>query len=486
VKILFVSNIFPPHVRGGYELACLELAEKYTSLGHSVIIASSENCSKLRRYPEPIHMDVRRIFAPVRYYDEKYNSHFQSERIYLYERVMAFAGYVEANCIALKRLIEAEEPDLIWIFNPLGIGPIGILDVAVSSGKKVVVHLMDYIDGVILDYSGTIDLTAKWKTLKSKVASISCSKKILESSSLGGKYYSNQVVYNWIQMNTANEKNLPYPLENNEEKSSRRDNSLRMIYFGQIAEKKGIRYLYKLAQKISKSQYRDQITIDLYGKGEDEFIDSLKEGISEDPYLSKVFTLKGFIDKSSLMRVLPNYNLAIFPLSTDEPFGFAPIEAMNKGIPVMVTEIPIALEVFQDKYDAILLPDRTDISEIYQKVIWCLNNPEKVQEIKQNAIKTIKQYFDLDTVTIPAFNEVISNAPQSQAYSFDYILATCETLKYPYSDFYGIAPLELARLKSIRYKFIDLLVNYIYRLPIINKQIPKYTKALIRYYRNIQ
>ncbi|RCJ29127.1 hypothetical protein A6770_01700 [Nostoc minutum NIES-26] len=484
MKILFISNIFPPHVRGGYELGCLELAEKYQDLGHSVIVATSENTAQVCRYPEPKHIDVRKIFNPVRYYEDLYDYHFQTNSIYFYDKVMAFGGYVESNCIALKRLIELENPDIVWMFNPLGIGPIGIFDTVVSCKVKAVIHLMEHIDGVVQDYSRLVNLTGKWQYLKTKITAISCSEKIYESNSLLGKYFINKVVYNWINFNKFSKKdyfNYSYEDEkvtyiDNREKF-RGKNFFRIVYFGQIAEKKGIFFLYKLAKFISKSPYQDKIVIELFGKGETKLMDSLEKQITKDN-LSEIFVLKGFLDKESLLERISYYDLAIFLLSDDEPFGYALIEAMLKSVTVMTTSKTGSCELFQDKYDAIFIKDRKDIKEVYDKVIWCLENPSKLEILKSNAIATIKEKCDLDAVTIPALNEIIEMVPVNSGYSFEHVLSVCETLRYPYFD------LNInTNLKGARYKFIDKVVNSLYGLPLIGEYLQSWGNNFVQNFR---
>ncbi len=487
MKILFVSNIFPPHVRGGYELGCLELAQKYTELEHSVIVASSENTADLKRYPEPKHIDVRRIFSPVKYYDEKYNYHFQNNSIYFYEKIMAFAGYVEHNCIALRRLIELEKPDLVWIFNPLGIGPLGIIDTVLSCETKIIIHLMEHIDGVIQDYSRVINLTAKWQHLKSQITAVSCSKKILNSSKSLGEYNSNRVIYNWVKLenysnyldNLESKSNLSCPQLKNEQKETEEANSFKLVYFGQLAEKKGVGILFQLAKHIAKSSYKHRIIIDIYGTGEESFVNWLENQILNNELLSHIFVLKGFLSKESLLEKLYQYDLAVFPLSDDEPFGYAPIEAMLAGIPIIITSKTGVSELLKDGYDAVFIKDRNNIVNFYKKIIWCIENKHTLENIRQNGIKTIKQHCDLDAVTVPTLNDVIKTVPKSEGYLFEYVLATCETLKYPYFEL-GVKNY----LTGARYKFIDKLVDLVYRYPIFGKYLQRLVKTFIQNRRN--
>lgn len=482
-KILFISNIFPPHVRGGYELGCLELAEKYKDLGHTVIVATSENTPDLQKYPDPIHLDVRRIFSPVKYYDEKYNYHFQNNSIYFYEKVMAFAGYLEPNCIALRRLIEIEKPNIVWIFNPLGIGPIGIIDTVLSCNTKVMIHLMEHIDGVIQDYSRIINLTAQWKYLKSQLTAISCSEKIFDSSKLLGEYYSNKVIYNWVKIDNYY-KFLENIISDNDGfstpiKYGTTKDIFKIVYFGQLAPKKGVGLLFDLAKYIAKSPYKNKITIDLYGGGEKAFIDWLEKEIAQDENLSQTFVLKGFLAKESLLQNISQYDMAVFPLSDDEPFGYAPIEAMLTGVPVMITSKTGVSEILKDGYDAIFIKDRTNIPKFYKKIIWCYENPSELARIRYNAVQTIKSICDLDLVTIPALNEVIESVPESSGYLFEYILSKCETLKYPYFEL-GVKNY----LTSARYKFIDKIVNTLYGQRIVGTRAQQIVARLLQERRN--
>lgn len=483
MKILLVSNIFPPHVRGGYELGCLEIAEKYTELGHSVIVASSENKANFKKYPVPKHIDVRQIFSPVNYYDDTYNYHFQSNSIYFYEKIMAFAGYVEHNCIALRRLIEVESPHLVWIFNPLGLGPVGILDTVLSCEIKVIIHLMEHIDAVINDYSRVVNLTAKWKYLKSQVTAVSCSKKICKSNNSFAKYFDNRVIYNWIKIDDGFDGDCAnkarHVLESAYQANAENKQIFKIVYFGQISEIKGVGFLYKVAKMIAKSSYKDKIIIDLYGKGEEVFIEWLKKNISKDKQLPQIFALKGFLSKKQLLKKLPGYDLAVFLLSDDEPFAYAPLEAMLKQVPVLITENSGNSEILNDEYNAIFIKDRKDVNEIYQKIIWCLSNPDSLGKVRENATKTLKQHCDLDKVTVPALNEVIEKSLVNKGYSFEYVLSICQILKYPYFEL-GVN----THLTGARYKFIDTVVDSLYRLPKVGIYLEKQVKNFIQSYRS--
>jgi glycosyltransferase involved in cell wall biosynthesis len=478
MNILFISNIFPPHVRGGYELGCLELARAYQSKGHTVVVASSETPPSLRSYPAPKDLDVRYIFLPIKYYDSEYNKQFEKNFVYLHERTMAFGGYLEANCIALQRLIEIENPDLVWIFNPLGLGPLGIFEVCIANGKKILVHLMDNLDGVILDHSKVHNFEAKWKTLKQQITAISCSHKMLVSNSRLGNYGKHEVIYNWVDL--AQKQSFQMSADNSETTSSASSSheKFSIVYFGQLNAKKGILFIYELAKKILESPFSDKISIQLYGKG--DLSDWLETNLEQNSAVKKILTLRGFIEKAQLFQELKNADLAFFPLSDEEPFGYAPVEAIMQGLPVVLTEGVGCAELFKDQEEIILIKDRTNIDELYEKVAWCFNNQDKLELMQERAMKVVAQKCDLSSVTIPKLDEVISKLEPTMEYSFDHVLATCELFRYPLPE------LESKyRLWNPRYRLADIIFDKIYGLPIIGSYLEDQEKKLVRYYKTV-
>ena len=43
MRILIVSNLYPPHYEGGYEVRCAQVAEALTRAGHDVCVLTSRH-----------------------------------------------------------------------------------------------------------------------------------------------------------------------------------------------------------------------------------------------------------------------------------------------------------------------------------------------------------------------------------------------------------------------------------------------------------
>jgi hypothetical protein len=70
-----------------------------------------------------IGVTVCPILKPCSAYSIRPNS---KTNIFHHER--AFSGYIPENVLALRDKISKFKPDLIYLFNILGIGPVGILE----------------------------------------------------------------------------------------------------------------------------------------------------------------------------------------------------------------------------------------------------------------------------------------------------------------------------------------------------------------------
>ena len=107
---------------------------------------------------------------------------------------LGMGGIVTTNCLALEGVIRAEKPDLLWCFSPLGLGPVGIFEVAVMSGIPTVVQLEDSLDALLGASQNGFDLTGRWAEAQSCLAAISISEATLAGNSTIGEYRMTAVV----------------------------------------------------------------------------------------------------------------------------------------------------------------------------------------------------------------------------------------------------------------------------------------------------
>ena len=130
MNILFVSNLYPPNVVGGYERLCAEVAGEMAARGHRVAVLTSDFGGKLADYPgQTIHRTMRlltgeNIYQPFALGDA--------------ERERTNRGNIAAMEVALA----GSRPEVIFCWNLFFLDH-SLLDALVASGIPLLVMLTD-------------------------------------------------------------------------------------------------------------------------------------------------------------------------------------------------------------------------------------------------------------------------------------------------------------------------------------------------------
>ena len=101
MRVMIVSNIFPPHVRGGYELGLLEVARAFSRAGHDVEVITSTVVGSQRRARPAGDLVVREVFGPVMAYEADLAERLESSPVWRHYRTEALGGILSDNIIEL-------------------------------------------------------------------------------------------------------------------------------------------------------------------------------------------------------------------------------------------------------------------------------------------------------------------------------------------------------------------------------------------------
>jgi len=100
------------------------------------------------------------------------------------------------------------------------------------------------------------------------------------------------------------------------------------------------------------------------------------------------------LTQADLRRTYCEAEIAIIP-SLYEGFGFAAIEAMACGVPLISTSGGALPEVIKDT--GILIPPK-NVKEIYNSVDFLLSSPDKARELSEKALKRANSKFSWETI----------------------------------------------------------------------------------------
>ena len=154
---------------------------------------------------------------------------------------------------------------------------------------------------------------------------------------------------------------------------------------------KGISSIYKLAKY---SNTKNNKLIFIFTCSKSKFINLSK--LRNENIPDNIIFLN-WVNHKKLLNEMKNCDLVIYPSQYLEPFGRVPIEAMNEGIPVAVSNFGALPEIVINRENGLIL-DYEKTSETYEEIINLLKNKSFQESLIINGYKSIKENFSMEKV----------------------------------------------------------------------------------------
>lgn len=330
MKVLVLSNIFPPGFIGGYELGAYEVAKGLQSKGHRVKVLTSDY---LLYNGEPgFDLDVGRslqctslaheLIPPDGFLGHYYNFH---------------------NIRAIGDAIRRFKPDLVLAFNLHGLGSISIVQFLQRLQVPLVLYLMDNI------FAGVDSGSALHRTyerlfgrflLAPSTRVVAMSRNVASEVEATVKTQLGEVdfVPGWVQLEDLGSRTLRH----------RRNGVTKFVFCSRVAPHKGTDVMLSAAQQLVRQGHTD-FSIDVYGAGQvAQFMQSVQS-----LGLERHVEYKGLLAKQEMLSALAQYDALLFPTWEREAFGFVASEAAAAGALPVITAGIGASEWFLDGVDCL-------------------------------------------------------------------------------------------------------------------------------------
>ena len=194
MKILVLSNLYPPDVIGGYELGCKQVVDSLLGRGHEVVVLTSAP-----RTPAPSVAHVRRDFQLCDVWDHYVFAHNSPVTARLLQVQSSLINAV--NVQALTRAIEAFRPDVVYAWNLVGLGGLGLMAAVQHLGAAWVWHLMDDVPLELCHLAGDHPATLVREVSRQLDGQfLACSRQLVDEIERGGVSLGDrvEVVPNWV------------------------------------------------------------------------------------------------------------------------------------------------------------------------------------------------------------------------------------------------------------------------------------------------
>jgi glycosyltransferase involved in cell wall biosynthesis len=378
MKILLVSNLFPPYWLGGYELMAGWVAEGLRARGHSVEVLTGRGPALAEKEgirPE-LDLDLPGVCEAhrgegitfPRGWAEDWQQHVFNRR----------------NRDACEAAIEQGRPDLVSFWNPAFITFAPLL-AAKRARVPAVVHLSDVAANPFRNphppafswgRRGLARLAVD-RTLRRADARAF----VVPSTFLGAKLVAEEglparrmVVLHW-----------PAPPEFLAAAPPVRSmaRASRLLFVGSLAAEKGAPVLLEAFRRAHAEE--PELTLTLVGeagKGSVERLRAMAEGLP--------VSFRGRLERPEVMAVYADHDILAFPSVWNEPFAIVPLEAMALETAVIASSAGGTPEAIQHEKTGLLVPPG-DASRLAEGILRLARDPALTRALGHAGAERVRQ-----------------------------------------------------------------------------------------------
>lgn len=343
MKILFLSNLYPPNVVGGYERLCHEMATALAQRDHAVCVLTSDYGEGRESYPgQEVRRDWRLLTATGNIYAPFAGSHEERVRI------------SQANIEKLEAAVRDFAPDVIFVWN-LYFLDAGLLDAIQRQGRPVVYLLTDnwliaflkpaYLQGFFARevFFGPRTFLARLKnSVKRLLAKRATQAQHISGRAVfasrfmdrlyrdaGFRFTDSRIVYHGIapapEGITSQRTELVEP------------GRLRLLFAGRIVEIKGVHTVLEAMPAIIAALPGLEVSLTLLGDRQDAAYQSRLQELIARFGLGRTVRFAEPVAEGELPGVFAGHDIYLFP-SLYEPFSLTLIHALRAGIPTVASD----------------------------------------------------------------------------------------------------------------------------------------------------
>lgn len=407
MKILVISNLYPPHGIGGYEERCMHTVNDLRKRGHAVHVLTSDHSVEGRNASG--ETDITRKLRVHGFYGHPW---LAVHKLYSLEKY---------NQATLCEQLNEFKPDVVHVWNMGGITK-SLLHTLESGPHPLVYDISDHW----IARSLKADVWLSWwnapgsaaRNFLCALATISGIRKLISikvpTASVRDLKFKQIYFCSTYMRDTTQQKG--YPVGHADiiycgVEAERFDKKLtfspvkKFIWVGRLSEDKDPLTTLRGFIKARKACGLD-LTLDIYGSGEQGFVNVIKAEIAAAGANDFVQIKSATHDE--MRGLYAAYDAYIFSSNWGEPFALTPLEAMASGTPVIMCPDGGDAELLEDGTNALAF-EAANPESLALAIERLLKLEDHGEAMCQNAFETVHRRFTVNVVT-DQIEEVLQRA----------------------------------------------------------------------------
>lgn len=400
MRLLFLSNYYPPRARGGYEQWCNEVAVEFTRRGHAVCVLTSDGHDDPldARYTDDGAIQVQRVL------------HLEVESGLLGSviRLLGQRGRLEQENLAHVRATIAEfQPDaaLIWgMWNMPRSVPALVEELL---GDRVSYYLCDYWPSLPSAYLQQWQAPARRslsgfpkqilsrpivaQLIREVPVPLRFENPICVSQAVRHRLIDEGLAFEHAQVIYGGTRIYEFAPREEPPASGQAARRLRLLYAGRVTATKGVHTAIRALALLSRQTAALPVTLDIVGGGDAAYEHELRAEVQDHGLLDRVH-FRGGVPRAQMPSVLEEYDVLLLLSEWEEPFARIVLEAMAAGLVVIGTTTGGTGEILIEHETGLTFRagDPEDLARQIQRLV---DNPELRGQLARAGRRTVEQSF---------------------------------------------------------------------------------------------
>lgn len=394
MRILFLSNFFPPARSGGYTQWCYEVAERLADQGHTIGILTS---------------DYERAKVPANEQNIYRLLHLEGDLAY-YQPLHFFTKWKKQyreNLVFLEQTIQQFAPDLIFVWGMWALSKTLPALAEQLLPRRVVYYVSDY-------WLSAVDMHTTYWQSSTRRLTMQVPKRVLGKVAMSMLDHESKpdLELERVICVSARVRDLlveaGLPVQNasiihggtdikrfpDVRKRDYQSGQLKLLYAGQLVHHKGVHTAIEAMAKLVNERKINQLSLTLVGSGHPDYEAFLHE-LVERERLDDYVTFHAPVSKDDMPDIFQQYDVLIFPSIYEEPLARVTQEAMASGLVVVGTTTGGTEEILRDGENGLTFAAE-DADGLADQVCRLIADPDLCCRLAQAGRETVLENFTLD------------------------------------------------------------------------------------------
>lgn len=396
MRLLFLSNSYPPYSRGGYEMWCRDVAEALAGRGHCLRILTSRSSATNDFSDNGRFLIERRLALEIE--PDRDLAHTALRLVKDRQRIE------QENLSVVRRTINDFRPDatLIW----------GMWNVP-RSVPALVEHLLPgHVAYYLCDYWPTLpnayvqrweeSSRRAWTQFPKRLLGLLLAGKLEDQGSVsldlahpicvsravrdliterGVEIKHAQVIYGGTHTE---------PFVTAERRKAHAPDILRLLYLGRLEPIKGVATAIEAMSILPREL---SIRLEIYGRGSADYEGELRRMVREES-LREVVTFQGLVAPEEIPGIMAQHDALLFTSEWEEPFARTVLEAMASGLVVVGTTTGGTGEILRNGQTGLTFT-AGNASELATQITRLVQEPALARQLARKGQDVVLKKFTL-------------------------------------------------------------------------------------------